>query len=229
MLVSREHQFIFVKTRKTAGTSTQIALVRHMDHPDDIIAPAQRGTDEARELGAGMAKGVRIPRTRWRAKDWYWAARGLRREYQEHMPARFIKRYLGKETWDEYFSFAVDRNPWDQVISRYFYHFRPERGREKVPFYEFVLSDQLPAWSNWRIYADGDGILVDKLLRYDLLEEELGEVTDQLGLPELDLPRAKSHHRTDRRPYQEWYNPTTRERVAEVFHREIDYFGWTFE
>jgi hypothetical protein len=42
----------------------------------------------------------------------------------------------------------------------------------------------------------------------------------------LDLPRAKGQYRTDRRPYQEWDTLETRQRVAEVFSKEIEYFGW---
>src|SRR5262245_14307166 len=38
MIISHEHQFIFLKTRKTAGTSVELAL-RQLCGPDDIIAP----------------------------------------------------------------------------------------------------------------------------------------------------------------------------------------------
>lgn len=38
MIISHEHKFIFLKTRKTAGTSVELAL-RQLCGPDDIIAP----------------------------------------------------------------------------------------------------------------------------------------------------------------------------------------------
>jgi hypothetical protein len=39
--------------------------------------------------------------------------------------------------------------------------------------------------------ADKDHVIVDKLIRYDSLAEELSELTDLLELPRLELPRAK--------------------------------------
>lgn len=128
MLVSHQYRFIFVKTRKTGGTSTQIALCRYMDHPRDIIAPVQRREEGSNQLSEKASKNTRIPMRNWRTKDWYWSARGLPREFQEHMPAKLIRRYVGPNVWESYYSFAIDRSPWDQVVSRYFYHFRPERG-----------------------------------------------------------------------------------------------------
>jgi hypothetical protein len=38
MIISHEHKFIFVKTRKTAGTSIEIALSKFCG-PDDVICP----------------------------------------------------------------------------------------------------------------------------------------------------------------------------------------------
>ncbi len=51
MIVSHKHQFVFLKTRKSAGTSAEIALSKHCG-PDDIITPLSP-EDEAmrRDLG----------------------------------------------------------------------------------------------------------------------------------------------------------------------------------
>jgi len=230
VLVSHQHRFIFVKTRKTGGSSVQIALAQYMDHPDDVVVPVVGSAEDGTpRLNNGVGKNARIPVWRWRIKDFYWVATGFPREYKEHMGARFIRRYVGRSVWDDYYTFAVERNPWDRLVSRYFYHFRPERGRSQIAFNDFVESDILPAWSNWHLYTHKDQVIVDKLIRYDSLEDELREVTDLLGIPRLELPRAKGQYRKDRRPYQEWYNDSTRQRIAEVFSREIEYFGWTFD
>jgi len=36
VIASHRHRFVFVKTRKTAGTSLEIALSRHCG-PDDVV------------------------------------------------------------------------------------------------------------------------------------------------------------------------------------------------
>ena len=47
MIVSHQHRFVFVKTRKTAGTSIEIALAQHCG-PDDIITPIDEVDEQIR-------------------------------------------------------------------------------------------------------------------------------------------------------------------------------------
>lgn len=51
MIVSDRYGFVFLKTRKTAGTSIEIAL-RQFAGPDDVFTPLGRGDERiCRELG----------------------------------------------------------------------------------------------------------------------------------------------------------------------------------
>ena len=38
MIISRAHNFIFIKTRKTAGSSMEMALASHVG-PEDVVTP----------------------------------------------------------------------------------------------------------------------------------------------------------------------------------------------
>jgi hypothetical protein len=50
-----------------------------------------------------------------------------------------------------------------------------------------------------------------------------------LGLPDkLDLARAKSKFRTDKRSYREILGPKEQARIAEVFSDEIRLYGYEF-
>src|SRR5690554_5738319 len=44
MIVSHRHKFIFIKTKKTAGTSIELAL-RQICGPEDIISPVREDRD----------------------------------------------------------------------------------------------------------------------------------------------------------------------------------------
>jgi hypothetical protein len=55
MILSHEHKFIFLRTKKTAGTSIELAL-SDLCGPDDIITPLT-GEDEARRAGAPRTGG----------------------------------------------------------------------------------------------------------------------------------------------------------------------------
>ena len=73
--------------------------------------------------------------------------------------------------------------------------------------------------------------MVDRVVRYENLTNELAEVFARLNVPfEGDLGvRKKGHFRTDRTPYQSVLNPKQRRIVETVFAREIELHGYGFE
>lgn len=70
MILSHEHKFIFLRTKKTAGTSIELAL-SELCGPDDIITPLTR-EDEARRAARRGAQN-------WRLHSWWKSPRLLKR------------------------------------------------------------------------------------------------------------------------------------------------------
>ena len=69
MIISHKHKFIFVKTRKTAGTSIEIGLSKFCG-PEDIITPlAPRDNKMRDEAGFRGAQQVDVPLKRHTLKD----------------------------------------------------------------------------------------------------------------------------------------------------------------
>src|SRR5215217_2781519 len=100
MIISHEHKFIFLKTRKTAGTSIEIALSRFCGE-EDMITPIGR-EDKLRENLS--------PRG---AQNFQYAAEDGRNSQGErqiscynHMPAKRVRDLIGTKIWDEYFKFC---------------------------------------------------------------------------------------------------------------------------
>jgi hypothetical protein len=58
MILSHEHKFIFLRTKKTAGTSIELALFE-LCGPNDVITPLAR-EDEARRAGRRGAQSWRL-------------------------------------------------------------------------------------------------------------------------------------------------------------------------
>ena len=52
MIASHQHRFIFLKTRKTAGTSVEIALSK-VCGPDDVITEISPEDEELRRAAGG--------------------------------------------------------------------------------------------------------------------------------------------------------------------------------
>lgn len=213
MIASHSHRFIFLKTRKTAGTSVEIALSK-VCGPDDVITEISP-EDEALRRAAGG----RGPQN--------FESPPLPRKAYNHMGAKATRELVGEEAWADYFTFAIERNPWDAVVSLYFWKYKdlPE-----LPDFETYVNEiwieQLS--NNRRLYRIRGKMALDRVLRYEHLDDELADVWKQLDLPGTpDLPRAKGNARPAGH-YRELYTDASRQRVATVFADTIEAFGYEF-
>jgi len=213
VIVSHEHRFVFMKTRKTAGTSVEIALSR-VCGPDDVITPVLEEPLRASLGGRGPQNYESPP---------------LERKAFNHMPVSMVRRMLGRTRFESYFSFAVDRNPWDAVVSLYHWHVRDNP--DPAPFADYVGSDAVDVFARkqHRIYRLDGAVAVDRVLRYESLGEELAAVWSELGLPgSPELPHAKAGTRPPGTSYRDYYDDASRDRVAELFAAPIAELGYEF-
>ena len=190
MIISHARKFIFVKTYKTAGSSLEIALSKYCAK-GDILTPLDSDEEEQRREISGLgAQNYGKPLRRYRIEEmigWLRKRRPVER-YNEHSPAWQIRRMIGSETWDRYFTFTIVRNPYDRCLSRFYYSKSVEekRGRKKV--WDFGNLDQYMRYNpwfineNWAMYTQDDEVLVDFIVRYERLEEDLAEISRRLGL-----------------------------------------------
>ncbi|HKA99406.1 MAG TPA: sulfotransferase family 2 domain-containing protein [Methyloceanibacter sp.] len=158
MIFSHEHKFIFLKTRKTAGTSVELAL-RQLCGPDDIIAAI--GDAEERRQQVLHYQGR--PPQNWRVHGWWQSPRPLFKRYwfrfspgdygfYNHIPAKQARTLLNDDkVWRSYFKFAFERNPWDRQVS--VYHFRYRDTAAAAPFSSYMRRRRR-AWINIRNLFD---------------------------------------------------------------------------
>lgn len=213
MIASHAHRFIFLKTRKTAGTSVEIALSK-VCGPDDVITRISPEDEELRVAAGGLA-----PQN--------FEAPPLPRRAFNHMSARLARDVVGPGAWREYYTFAIERNPWDAVVSLYYWKYKDLP--ELPDFEQYVREEWIEQLANnRRMYRIRGKLAVDRVLRYERLAEELDEVWARLGLPgSPDLPRAKGNARPAGH-YRELYTDASRARVADVFADAIEAFDYTF-
>jgi hypothetical protein len=214
VIVSHEHRFIFMKTLKTAGTSVEIELSR-VCGPDDIVTPLPADDEVLRaERGGRPGQNYEAP--------------PLRERVHEHIRASKVRPIVGTEVWDSYFKFAIERNPWDAVVSLYYWM----RRNDKVDTFERFLTmpnlEQL-ATRNYQAYHLKGAIAVDRVLRYETLADEFAEVWRQLSLPgEPQLPRAKAGARPEGSDFHDLYDADSAELVRRAFARQIEELGYSY-
>lgn len=230
MIVSHKHKFIFLKTRKTAGTSVEVILSRFCG-PDDIITPISdkdetlRGSENGPRNDQGRfnplpelaVPGTDISRT---IRD---AWRG--RKFFNHMTAAQARNRLPREVWDSYFKFCFERNPWDKTLSSFHWQNRNRVPPRTLP--EFLACKDYK--SDLPVYTIGGELAVDFVGRYETLQDDLNKVAAKLGLEgDLELPRAKGGYRKDARHYRDVFTEEQRAIVASKYAREIELFGYEY-
>ena len=179
MIISHKHKFIFFKTRKTASSSIEIALSKYCG-PDDILAVLHKDDQVIRE-----SLGYPGPQN--------WEIGPL---IQQHTPAHNVMEWIDEEVWESYFKFCFIRNPFDAAISRYWWD--KSRSSINCDINVYIKNISSTILSNWEIYGQDDGtVLMDFVGRYETLQDNLSQVSETLGLGNIDLPDAKRQPRKD--------------------------------
>lgn len=184
MILSHKNRFIFLKTSKTAGTSLEIALSKYCG-PDDVITPIQLDDEAVRaSLGYPGPQNYLKRRRQYTPRDHFRLMRGRKapRTFYNHIPARDVRARVGKAIWESYLKVSIVRNPFDYVVSRYFW---AHEGQEvsRTGFREYLMSKPKVLHKNRRItHIDGTKA-VDFMIRFEHFGDDLTELAERVGLP----------------------------------------------
>ena len=206
MLISDDHQFIFVHLYKAAGSSVKEAL-----------RPYAASSIDRASFGERMLHRLRLASIK---------------PYPHHLKASEIRERFPKE-WDGYFTFAFVRNPWDWQVSLYSYmqqreqHWQHDLAKSFSNFREYL---------DWRVNEDkhlqqeflcdcNGQIIVDFVGRVETIEKDFEYICGEIGIVESLPHKNKSKHRD----YKSYYDDYTRSLVDEHFALDIERFGYSFD
>ncbi|WP_395684580.1 hypothetical protein [Aestuariivirga sp.] len=223
MILSHSRRFILVKTRKTASTSLERAIIPHLDPRDTwtpISLPAVAGRNYYSLWPADILS------AKWfRAREWIGRDHWLHHRFAyDHMPISQIRRWLSADAFGQYRKYAFDRNPWDFIVSYWFFYRRKERASH-WDFDRFL--HEYPIISNWDLYTENGLVAVDKVYRFEELSSAVNEIAAQTGLALGILPEDKRNYR-EARDYRSYYTASSRDLVAARWDRTIQLLGYDF-
>lgn len=217
-MIGLKHKFLFVHMPKTAGNALQGILAKYSEDSISVSRPKHDGVER---FGITSRFGTR-----------------------KHTRLYEYKEALGRELYDQLFKFTIVRNPWDRVVSKYFFHMmkkdfidrRDVAEIDEKPFDREVFVNMIegtrtmenfllkrPGWGKIDFLKDTD---IDYFIRFESLQQGVNEVCDRIGVAREELPlRNQSKHKH----YSAYYDAKTRDLVYKKLKNEIEYFGYEFE
>lgn len=205
MIVCHKYKFIYIKTKKTASTSLEIALSKFCNH-DDMMTPLLRKDEMSRR---SLTRGL--------------GSRNAPRGTDPHTSARDAKRIVGDDIWNQYTKITSIRNTYDMMVSKFFW----ERGKEKDfdVWYSYFKNS---ATCNWELYTINDEPVMDYYIRHHCIEEDCSKLSELLSLPE-DLGKivAKVNAKGGWREAM-WPDVSLQslQKIAKDAKKEIEYFDF---
>ena len=207
VLVSHKFKFIYIKNYKVASTSVESFFSRFCINPDNNYFYKKNNNQYKDNYGIIGSRGYNAQM----GNKWY-----------NHMNALSIRNNLGFNKFYKYIKFCVVRNPYDVLVSSYFFR------KIKIPFKQYAKTTII---NNLARYSINKQCICDYYIRFEHLEEDIVEMCNVLNITNYninDLPYYKSNSRDKSISYRQYYDEKTRRIVYQNHKKEIDLFGYTF-
>jgi hypothetical protein len=222
VLISHKHRFIFFACGKTGTTSIEAALAKY-DEGDSI----------RRELADDLHSSGKILKPNAKL------SRGIK-----HIRPCLLRRLFPGDLWSEYYKFAFVRNPWDWMVSQYFFNFKAgylkrigvvklsprdlDRVRNKL---KSLTTIGYESWvydggfqHSYVLDADGKPA-VDYVGRFEHLNDDFSTICENIGIEPAELPALNSSQHGG---YRRHYNAASRDAVYRAYWKDIEALGYEY-
>lgn len=215
MLISHRKKFIFTKTVKTAGTSVESYFEKYC-MPDGEWCESHARDEYVSESGIIGYRGGSPEKSTW----------------YNHMSAKEIYELIGQELWGRYYKFTIIRNPFDKLISAFYFSIH----RNLIDMNN--EDSEIDCFREWircgGIFCDRDKYMIDGkecvdfYIQYESLHEGLKQVCTRLSIPFLpaSIPEFKKGIRSNKYSIKEFFDNETAQIVCEKYNWEIERFGY---
>jgi len=200
VLVSHRYKFIYIKNKKVAGTSVEAFFEKYCVGEKKEKSYVIQHSSKPKCTMSGIIGNREFTPNKSLI-------------YYNHMTAVELKRALGETIFGDYYKFCVVRNPYDVLVSGYYY------SKTTDSFAEFI--EKRVERSNYERYSIDDAPICDFYIRYENLLEDVEAVCKKLGV-EFDLsqmPNFKGDYRHNK-DYRSMYDEYTRKKVEESCKKE---------
>jgi len=154
----------------------------------------------------------------------------------QHARPGYVKQNIPESKWHDYFKFTIVRNPWDRMVSAFYYLYNINIKRYKdFPGWLMAMHDQVDS----KQYREGSHMtpqieythdqgeqIVDYIGRYENLYESFCHVCDKINKPHAELKLINQSGKRPGRDYKSHYSSFTAELVNTMYAEEIKLYQY---
>jgi hypothetical protein len=209
MILSTQHNFIYIRTKKTGSTTIETVLKESLG-PDDVVVGKRLAA-----LRRLLKPGAQIPEHRKGSLA------------PTHVAIDQVQPVLREEFWQNAFKFTSERHPYEKAVS--LAHMRLGRAQRQNKTFDAVLDKVVRQgmYAGFPLYSIAGRPVVDDFIRLETLEADLRRVGQRIGIPIPEiLPKARSEYRVDRRPAREVLSDEQKEIIWQHCRKEFEILGY---
>ncbi|MFW6009256.1 MAG: sulfotransferase family 2 domain-containing protein [archaeon] len=254
MIISHKHKFIFIHTRKTAGSTITVYLNKYLGPNDLQIGAWGESIKNGNKYNKRFIKdffsinGIKgllytfLSKVIFNKK--FTLGLGYKHIYKNklskaraHPNAKELIQFAPFE-FENYFTFCFVRNPYDRAVSEYKWITKNIKGVSFLEYLERLNNPKRPDKekiiplnkNSWEFYTINNQVVVDFIGKFENLEKDFEKICKKIGIPfdKNKLPKAKVSKKGKNFSYRNWYGKREKELVEKIYEKELKYFNYKF-
>ena len=211
LVISKKNKLIFFHIPKNAGTSVSNLLLKDENfyYPWVILSKILR---------------------KFKKTDNFFFDNFQKKIYlfTSHETVKTIEKKISSEIYDNFFKFAVVRNPYSRFVSRYNY-MKLTNTLKELNFSEFLKKHvklSLIADQQYKFLLNKNGkIGVNKIIKFENINEEMTEFSK---VNNLKLSKFKKLNISTTENYKDYYDTNTKKIVEDFCKEDLEFFNYSF-